>query len=72
MPAPLFPYRPGGKHPSLPQDVGAVLSEPREPGGAGTDWAVPDVERMGRKRGGQGFFLLLTFSLASADLLELL
>lgn len=35
-------------------------------------WAVPGVEGDGRERGGQGFFLLLTFSVASADLLELL
>lgn len=69
MPAPLFPYRPGGNHPSLPQDVGAVLSEPREPGGAGTGQSLMWKE-MGGKGGGQAFFLLLTFSVASADLLE--
>lgn len=47
VPAPLFPSWLGGNHTPLPQDVGAVLSEPWEPGGAGTG-QPQDVERAGR------------------------
>lgn len=48
MPAPLFPSWPGGDHPPLPQDVGAVLSEPGEHGGAGAG-QIQDMERAGRE-----------------------